>query len=110
MCSLCGVLGGRIHWSEAASAPEAFVSRKDPVTRRRERQNRTRIANAVLEEYGLVLSEWAGPSYVLASRTGRTTLVDNLTELWAAAEKLARRPCDPLDDRLIAALERRGGG
>ena len=110
MCSLCGVLGGRIHWSEAASAPEAFTSRTDTVTRRRERQDRTRIANAVLAEFGLVLSDWAGASYVLASRTGRTALVDNLTELWAEAEKLANRPCDPLEDRLLDALERRGDG
>ena len=28
MCSLCGVLGGRGHWTESSSSPEAFASRQ----------------------------------------------------------------------------------
>ena len=43
-------------------------------------------------------------SYVLATRTGRTAMVDNLTELWAAAEDLAGNACDPLDETLLARL------
>lgn len=104
MCSLCGVLGGRGHWTDSASTPEAFVSRLDQTTRRRERQARTRLANAILGHYGLKLSDWNGASYVLSTRTGRTALVDNLTELWAAADGLANKACDPLDPDLIAAL------
>ena len=106
MCSLCGVLGGRGHWADSASTPEAFASRLQQTTRRRERQERTRLANAVLGHYGLSLADWSGASYVLSNRTGRTALVDNLTELWGAAEDLANKPCDPLDEGLIAA---RGG-
>lgn len=104
MCSLCGVLGGRGHWADSASTPEAFASRIQQTTRRRERQERTRLANAVLGHYGLSLADWSGASYVLSNRTGRTALVDNLTELWGAAEDLANKPCDPLDEGLIAAL------
>jgi len=79
-------------------------------TLRRERQGRTRLTNQVLRHYGLTLADWAATSYVLKSRTGRTALVDNLSQLWAAAEDLSKRPCDPLDEDLLADLRRRGGG
>ncbi len=105
MCSLCGVLGGRGHWTESAATPDAFANRTG--TRRGERQQRTRLANRVLAHYGLALSDWGGSGYVLATRTGRTALVDNLTEVWAAAEALAGKDCDPLEDGLLATL---GGG
>jgi hypothetical protein len=108
MCSLCGVLGGRGHWTEQSSTPEAFASRFEPSTRRRERQERTRLANAVLGHYNLTLADWEGASYVLSGPTGRRAMVENLTELWAAAESLAKKPCDPLDDALLAALARGG--
>lgn len=104
MCGLCGVLGGRGHWSDSASSPAAFRTRLDATTRRGERQARTRLVNKVLKFYGLTLSDWAGASYVLSSRTGRTVLVENLTELWAFAEDLGKRPCDPLDETLLTAL------
>ena len=106
MCSLCGVLGGRGHWTESASTPEAFASRTDPTTQRRERQERTRLANRILAHYGLTLTDWSGSSYVLSNRTGRTALVENLNELWMAADDLANAPCDPLDEALIAHLGR----
>ena len=104
MCSLCGVLGGRGHWTDSSSTPEAFASRLEQTTRYRERQERTSLANAVLGHYGLKLADWGGASYVLSNRTGRTALVENLTELWAAADDLAGTPCDPLDEGLIAGL------
>ncbi len=103
MCSLCGMLGEGRHWTDRASSPEAFRGSAE-VTRRRERQQRTRLVNLVLRHYGLTLSDWAGNSYVLRSHTGQTVLVDNLAALWPAAEGLSKRPCDPLDDTLLAAL------
>ena len=103
MCGLCGVLGGRGHWTDSARHASAFPNRAE-TTRRAERQHRTRLANAVLGHYGLGLSDWTGASYVLATRTGRTALVDNMTELWAAAENLTGQSCDPLDEALLARL------
>ena len=107
MCSLCGVLGGRGHWTESSANPEAFAG--NDVTRRRERQSRTRLANRVLSHYGLSLSDWSGHAYVLRTRTGRTAMVDSLGALWASAEALLGAPCDPLDESLIAALGREQG-
>ncbi|MDP6690644.1 MAG: hypothetical protein QF384_14200 [Alphaproteobacteria bacterium] len=105
MCALCGVLGGRGHWTESAAAPEAFASRPEAHTRARERQARTRLVNRVLGHYGLKLSDWSGGAQVLRGRTGRTALVNNLSEMWAAADDLGRRDCDPLDADLLRRLE-----
>jgi hypothetical protein len=102
MCSLCGVFGER-HWTDSASHAGAFPNRAE-TTRRAERQRRTRLANAVLGHYGLALTDWTGASYVLATRTGRTAMIANLTELWAAAEDLTGGTCDPLDEALLARL------
>lgn len=105
MCSLCGILGGRGHWTESAASPEVFAPRAARYTPGRERQERARAANRVLEFYGLSLSQWASTSYLLRNRTGQTVIVNDLSTLWQAAEALAKRPCDPLDDRLLAALD-----
>ena len=59
--------------------------------------------------YGLTLSDWQGTSYVLSTATGKTEIVDNLTHLWSAAEKLLGRPCDPLDPALVGRLEAADG-
>ena len=104
MCSLCGILGGRGHWTESASSPEVFAGRAEIHTAGRERQHRTRILNRVLAHYGLSVSDWAAGKSVLASATGRTALVDNVGALWPAAERLTGRPLDPLDPGLLAAL------
>jgi len=73
--------------------------------RRRERGHRIACASRVLNYYGLTLSDWQASSYVLSTATGKTEIVDNLTHLWATAEKLLGRPCDPLDPDLILRLE-----
>ncbi|MDE0943065.1 MAG: hypothetical protein OSB58_11635 [Alphaproteobacteria bacterium] len=104
MCALCGVIGGRGHWTESAAAPETFASREQPHTRARERQMRTRLVNKILDHYGLRLGDWSGGTHVLRGRTGRTALVNNLSEMWAAADDLCRQECDPLDPALLQRL------
>jgi hypothetical protein len=98
MCSLCGMLGDQVHWTDT-KRPTAHAQW-------RERQARVRLVNAVLHYYGLTLAEWSGKSYVLSSKTGRTAIVDNLSELWGQAERLSGRRCDPLDERLLVSLQR----
>jgi hypothetical protein len=61
------------------------------------RQVRARLANQVLAHYSLVLAD-TGASLLLRSATGQAVLVP-------AADRLARKPCDPLDPDLIAALK-----
>jgi hypothetical protein len=104
MCALCGVLGGKGHWSDSAAAPAAFASRAEPHTRGRERQARMRLLNAVLKGHGITVKDWSGSSYLLTGRTGRTAMVDTIADLWPAAERLAGRTIDPLDEHYLATL------
>jgi hypothetical protein len=104
MCGLCGVLGGRGHWSDSAAAPAVFANRTEPQTRGRERQSRARLLNTVLKHHGIVVKDWAGSPYLLTSRTGRTAIVETIADLWPAAERLAGRPIDPLDERYLTTL------
>ena len=105
MCSLCGVLGGSGHWTDAAARPGVFTRNVDPLQRRRERAHRIACASRVLGYYGLTLSDWQASSFVLSTATGKTELVEDLGHLWAVAEQLLGRPCDPLDPDLIVRLE-----
>lgn len=107
MCSLCGILAGRGHWTERTSSPEVFAGRTEAHTAGRERQHRTRILNAVLRHYGLSLADWTAGKSVLRSLTGRTAVVENIGALWPEAERLAGRPLDPLDPALLAAIASR---
>ncbi len=104
MCALCGVLGGKGHWSDSASAPAVFARRAEPQTRLRERQTRVRILNSVLKYHNVVAKDWSGNAYLLTSRTGRTAIVDTVAEIWPAAERLSGRTCDPLDEQYLSAL------
>ena len=92
MCALCGALFTS-HWAESGSG-------------RRERAFRARLVNRVLAHFGLELTDWAGRVYLLRDRKGKTAVVDDLGGLWAAAERLAGRPLDPLDPDLVASLSR----
>lgn len=109
MCSLCGVLGGNEHWADAVARPGVFTRNTDRLARRRERATRVRIAAAALAPFGITISDWQGASFLLATRTGKTEIIDDLGHLWPTAERLAGRPCDPLDPAVIAAMERSGG-
>ena len=110
MCGLCGILGGRGHWTDPATNPDAFGGRTETRTWRRERQDRTTLVNRVLGHYGLGLKDWGGTAYVLRGGTGKTKLVDNLSQMWAEAEAMSGCECDPLDETLIARLTRNARG
>ena len=44
-----------------------------------------------------------------ALRTGKTEIVADLGHLWAAAEKMSGRACDPLSPEILDRLDRRDG-
>ena len=56
-----------------------------------------------LARFGLGVREWAG-QYVVSDGKGRSEVAEDLAGLWAAAERLAGRPLDPLDPVLLDAL------
>ena len=109
MCSLCGVLGSNEHWTDAVARPGVFTRNADRADRRRERMNRVRLANQVLEAFALNLSDWQGTSFLLSTRTGKTEIIDDLGHLWPIAERLTGRLCDPLATPVIEAMEKRHG-
>lgn len=110
MCSLCGVIGGDQHWTDAAARPGVFTRNVERLDRRRERARRVVAVNRVLAAFGMSLSDWQGSSFVLATRTGKSEMIEDLGHLWPAAERLAGRPCDPLDPALIARMESMSDG
>ncbi|MGA7809997.1 hypothetical protein [Bradyrhizobium sp.] len=108
MCALCGSLGGDEHWTDAVAREGVFTRNDDPARRRHERGRRVEVANRVLKLYGLKLSDWQGASFLLATFTGKSEMVGDLGHLWAAAERLTGRSCDPLDPKLLARLDADG--
>ncbi len=101
MCGLCGVFQGSEHWTDASAGPEALRR-----TRRQARLHRVAATNRVLGYFRLKLSDWRGCAYVLSGPTGQSQVIDNVAAVWPAAARMQRRAVDPLDDELIAALER----
>ncbi|HVY06404.1 MAG TPA: hypothetical protein VHB46_10560 [Burkholderiales bacterium] len=100
MCALCGVFAGEAHWTEAGDGTAAAGR-----TRRHERLHRVALANRILRHFGLKLSDWQGSAYLLEGSTGQTSIVASVAAVWPEAEKLRRQAIDPLDERLVAALE-----
>ena len=98
MCGFCGVFLTETHWSDASVSAER--------TSRHERIHRVALANRILKHYGLKVGDWQGSTYLLSSQTGQTSVVPSIAAVWSVAEQLRRRPLDPLDERLIQALER----
>jgi hypothetical protein len=109
MCALCGVLGGAEHWTDAAARPGVFTRNADSLERRRERARRVAVANRVLSQYGMQLSDWQGSAFMLATATGKTEMVETLAHLWSTAEQMSGRACDPLDPALLRRLGGIGG-
>jgi hypothetical protein len=104
MCGLCGILGGKEHWTDSSANQEAFGERSQSRTMRGERMERTELVGRVLKYYRLGLKDWSGNAYLLTSSTGKTVLVDNLSQMWAEAETMINGDCDPLDEDLIVHI------
>lgn len=105
MCSLCGILGGNEHWTDAVARPGVYTRNVERLDRRRERARRVYTANRILITFGISLSDWQGSAFVLSTHTGKTELIEDLGHLWPVAEGLIGRPCDPLSVSLIEQLE-----
>jgi hypothetical protein len=104
MCGLCGALGSSQYWTDAAGRPE-FEAAGRKVVRRNERSQRVALVNAVLRPSQVTVHDWGGNSFVLQNALGKKHNVYNLAGVWSAADKLAGRPVDPLDEHLLNELE-----
>jgi hypothetical protein len=116
MCVLCWQFLTADHWTEShIGRDDSAMEKGDTATgdkrehiRRRDWRRRTAVLNHILGAYGLSVDDWQSRSYMLSDRKGGTLLVQNLGELWPAAEQLVGRCLDPLDPQLIDALQAAG--
>ena len=94
MCSSCGFPAAPGHWTEAGAAT--------PHDRLRARFRRAQVLQSVLPAYGLTAHDGAQvPGIQLGTLSGNNTIVRDLEEVWAEAERLSGKPIDPLDPRFI---------
>ena len=98
MCSSCGFPAAPGHWTEAraATAPD----------RLRARIRRAQVLQGILPAFGLVAHDGAQvPGIQIGTMSGSHTIVRDLEEVWAEAERMTGKAIDPLDPQLIGGDE-----
>lgn len=94
MCNACGNPAAPGHWTEAGTAT--------PGDRLRARFHRVGVLRTILRPYGLTADDnGAVPGIQIGTLFGASVIVDNLSDVWAEAERLCGRPIDPLDPRYL---------
>lgn len=94
MCSSCGFPAAPGHWTEAGAATGP--------DRLRARFRRAQVLQPVLRAYGLTAHDGGlVPGIQISTLSGSQSIVGNLEELWAEAERLTGSFIDPLDQRFI---------
>jgi len=96
MCGLCGLLNDTPQWSDP------LHNNSLPLRQRRLRQ--LAVLNRALAPFRLKLSDVHGSSWLLSTATGQQAIITRLDQLWAEAERLLKRPVDPLDESYLDAL------
>ncbi|MFA7669418.1 MAG: hypothetical protein WCX93_08740 [Burkholderiaceae bacterium] len=93
MCGLCGILGSETHWSDLLPGSDPDEQAR---ARRRDRQRRVHYLNKVLAAYGCSVTDWQSSKYQISTFTGKVELVDDLSQLWLAVERMSGQAPDPL--------------
>jgi len=94
MCSACGFPAAPGHWTEAGAATAH--------DRLRGRMRRAQVLQTVLPLYGLKAYDGGEvPGIQISTLSGSQSILRNLDEVWALAEKISGGPVDPLDPRII---------
>jgi hypothetical protein len=96
VCILCYGVTGEEHWTDARVGQEPRAS-----VRARRRAMLTQIMAAHGLDFG---DDPSGVTSLISDRKGGVQIAGGLGEVWVAAESLAGRPLDPLDDRLLGRL------
>jgi hypothetical protein len=98
MCSVCGVLDGPAHWSQAIGR----LKLAQTTTARAERARSAALLNKIAATRRAKVSDWQGTQWLVAGPTGAQEVVDSLALVWAALDRIAGRPIDPLSDEWLA--------
>jgi hypothetical protein len=106
MCVLCGNLAGEPHWTERRLDGNPTGGYAHEPQRRQDRFRRIRLLRRVLSMHTMsVHDDLSATRYVISNGKGSSEVVAHLGEVWTAAHRLAGRPIDPLDGRLLDELE-----
>jgi hypothetical protein len=96
MCANCGFPAAPGHWTEAGAA--------SATDRLRARFRRAQVLQTILSSYGLTAhDDGLIPGLTVATKTGNHVMAADLTEVWAAAERIVGKVIDPLDPRFACA-------
>jgi hypothetical protein len=95
------LFGGR-DWIDRIGNPEGG-GRAGELTRTAERQRRIALANTLLRASGIRIIEVNG-SLMLRGPTGRHEIVDSLTHVWSAADRLTDSRIDVLDQDFMHSI------
>lgn len=96
MCVLCYGLTGEEHWTDARVGDEPRAS---------VRARRHAMLARIMAAHGLTYSDDpTGVTALISDRKGGVQVAAGLGEVWAAGERLAGRPLDPLDRALLDRL------
>jgi hypothetical protein len=96
VCIVCYALTGEEHWTDARVGHEPRAS---------VRARRRAMLSRIMAAHGLDYSDDpTGVTALISDRKGGVEVAGNLGEVWAAAERLAGRPLDPLDASLVERL------
>ena len=105
MCGACAVLSGGAEWVDRVGNPDG-VGHSESLTRGAERQRRMQLVNLLLRPTRLRLVD-VNSTLSLQSPTGAVEIVDSLSHIWPAADRMLSSPLvDPLDDAQIKDIER----
>ncbi|TCS72825.1 hypothetical protein [Effusibacillus lacus] len=108
MCVLCGESVMKIHWTDRKQGHDGSnpiaVAGGQQRARQRDRLHRIRLTNRILRYYSLSVEDWSGSKFILRDKKGRSAVIQDLGELWPAAEKMAGRPLNPLDPSFLSYL------
>jgi hypothetical protein len=97
MCSACGFPAAPGHWTEAGSPTAHDLLRA--------RFRRAQVLRNVLPAYGLKAFDGGEiPGIQISTLSGSQTILRDLDEVWALAEKLSGGPVDPLDPRFTGEV------
>jgi hypothetical protein len=112
MCVLCGELVLNVHWTDQPIHDREFsktvVVGELQRDRMRDRLRRVYYTNRILSFHGLTLRDWNGSKYLLSDRKGSQVVVNDLGDMWPAAQKMTNNRLDPLDPELLEFLPKSG--
>lgn len=105
MCGLCGLWGGKAHWSTKSQNPKVFGETFASSERLRERNHQRMVLNRITRPFGVIVRDWETSQWILEHVNGGSEVVESIAVFWSSVEILSKRKIDPLSAALIEQLD-----